>query len=161
MKTAGIKRTLRSGPEPHGEIDSGWRSRVRLNSHRLHPSLVTPDFHGADVAELAGINKFDCVMEMLLASLPLATLNDTLIPVPRRYHGAAFPDGVPDRFFHVNIFASCAGLRHNERMPVVGRTDKDHIDILPVDDMPVVTVCLNPAGVDSFFLQVFHPPVKD
>jgi hypothetical protein len=59
-------------------------------------------------------------------------LNDPVVFPGRFDHFASFPDIMTARLFHICIFTRLAGPDHRKGVPVVGRGDADHVDILIV-----------------------------
>src|SRR5262249_52349500 len=105
MKTAGIERSFGGGSRQGGKINPGRWVTVRHNRLGAHPALVTPYLHRSDHTQLAALHILNGIFKMLLAALPLTSLHHFVIPLLRRYHKAAFTNGITYRFFNIYIFA--------------------------------------------------------
>ena len=78
------------------------------------------------------------------------------------HHQDAFVNGVADGLFNVNILAGLAGLNHHQRVPVVGSTHDDDIDIFAVEHLAEIGVGLRlTAGILDAQLQVGLVNVAD
>src|SRR5581483_8674445 len=129
MEAACIERNRFSRAKPCGIIHARRRCTVRHYRPWFHPALVTPNLYGADITQLPALHKINSILKMLLAALPLTSLYHPVITLLGRHHSCTFADGIAYWFFHINIFAHFAGVDHDERVPMVGRTYYDGINI--------------------------------
>jgi hypothetical protein len=86
-----------------------------------------------DAPEATPLNELDGIAKVAPAALLHAALKYLLAGADRTGEGGAFFQGVRDRFFKINIFAGCQGVDRHAHMPVVGRGDKDGVDLLLED----------------------------
>ena len=87
-----------------------------------------------------GADHFDGQAEAGVAALPGADLND-----PSRFLGNApedfaFVHRKRDGLFDVDILSGTAGVDGHLDVPVIGGTDGDHVDVLVLEERPIVLV---------------------
>jgi hypothetical protein len=67
-------------------------------------------------------------------------LHGDLVLVGRGHHRLAFLDRAAGRLFHVDVLAALGRVDRLHAMPMVGRPDHDGVDILSLQEMPIVAV---------------------
>jgi hypothetical protein len=79
-------------------------------------------------------------------ALLCAGLDDAVVLAGGVDHLSAFPDGVADGFFDIDIFAGFAAPDGEQGVPVVGGGDDDGVDILAVEEVADILVTLDLVG---------------
>jgi hypothetical protein len=59
-----------------------------------------------------------------------------------RNHGVAFGDAVRKRLLYIYIFPRTASVNELKAMPMVGRTDKNGVDVVSFKQFPVIAVSI-------------------
>src|SRR5690349_14959452 len=90
MKTIWVKGSHRCWTEPTFIIDTCGYGRIGFYIERLFPINIAPHFYRTDITKLAGMHKVNRIFKMLLASLPLTSLNHTAGLFLRLYHAVTF-----------------------------------------------------------------------
>ena len=119
METTGIKRACTGWSQPLLIIYARWGSTISHNGLGPHPSLVTPHFYRSYIAQFTTLYHINGIFEMLLASLPLATLYHFIISLLCCNHRSAFNNRITNRLFYIHIFTGFAGMNHHQGMPMI------------------------------------------
>jgi hypothetical protein len=132
MHQVAVERLFRRGAKPEIEID-----RCRRHFDRLHadapPRLAAIAFRDEEFAILARMHRRNLVRLPAATAVLRAMLDHPLIFLGGFHTLAAFKDVVADRLFDVHILARLAGPDRHQRMPMVGRGDRDDIQRLVVE----------------------------
>ena len=94
---------------------------------------------GAKVAVCDQLPRF---LEVMPAALLEADLHDAVVPPGRVDHPQRRLDPVRDGLLDVHVLAGRAGIDGHRAVPVVRRRDEHGVDVLAVEDPPVVLVRL-------------------
>ena len=95
--------------------------------------MIREDADGTNLAQLTAMNESHRILPVRIATLPLAYLDDAIVLFCGTYHNITFLYTIAERLFAIDILASLASGNHQEAMPMVWRTDDNHIDILAID----------------------------
>src|SRR6185503_1470535 len=90
MEPAGIEAAGWRRSQPHLKIHPLRRIGIRHHRPRLHPALVTPDLHRTYIAQYTGLHIIHRILEMLLAPLPLPSLDHPAVSLLGSHHGFVF-----------------------------------------------------------------------
>ncbi len=133
---------------------------IRAPTHRAQPQ-VPIEFRGRIavghrlLVDLAGIVKTSDPVDVpnrairkvtmrkigLRLRTPLRThLNRHLVVMRGTHHRRAFLDRAARRFLHVHMFAGLARMDHLHGVPMIGSRNHHRIDVLALDDIPVVAI---------------------
>ena len=93
----------------------------------------------------------------------MPSLNDPFV-LPRRLHRRApFADRRAQWFLHIHVLARLAGVDRGQYMPVVVRAHNDRVNVLVVEQLPVVVIGqdlvtpeLLPGRVQPVRVQIAH-----
>ena len=85
-------------------------------------------------------NQFAGEPKAAVAALPTADLNDTASFADDLSDSLAFVDGEREWLFAVNVTARAAGVDEHRRVPMVGRANRDHIDVVAVQHVAIVVI---------------------
>jgi hypothetical protein len=154
VEAVGVERASGRGAEPHRVVHALRGLRVRLHRHRLHPALVGPDLDQADVAQVTRPHHLQRLLVVGTAALPLADLHHPVRSPGRGQHDVCLLDGVGEGLLHVNVLARVQGVDQHQAVPVVGGSDDHGVDVLVVQEPPVVAVLLRrlPLSLDHVLL---------
>ena len=132
VKSVRVKRPVGRGPLPHRVVDAGGNVG-RMPVADVHSLLMTPGPGHADLADAARLDVFDRFLNVRRAPPLGSDLDDALVLARRLDHPPAFDDVVAGRLLDVDILAGLAGQHGQQRVPVVGRGDRDGVDRLVVE----------------------------
>ncbi|MNE01952.1 hypothetical protein D3C80_944100 [compost metagenome] len=120
MKTIGIERPFWSWSQPLVIMNTRRNGGICQHRNTLHPTLISPSFDQTDFTQFSTMYKCHCISEMLLTTLPLPHLYNTIIFFRSGNHDFTFPNGVSNRFFNIYVLACCNSIYHLQAMPMVG-----------------------------------------
>ena len=132
VEAIGVERPLGRRPEPDVVIDVGGSRAIGLVPDRATRLVAEPLGH-VDLAELARAQKRDGVLNALVAAALRAGLDDALVLSRGLDHAPAFADVVADGLLDIDVLAGLARPDRRQRVPVVGRGDRDGVDRLVVE----------------------------
>jgi hypothetical protein len=141
VEVARIKRAFGRRAEPLVVIEAGGRFGIGRIAHvgvRAFQAPTIPGTHEADLAKLAGFNAVYGLDPGWAAALLGAELHHPVVFPRRLHHDPAFPDVVTERFFHINILASLAGLDGGNGVPMIGRGNYDRIHVFEFEQLAVI-----------------------
>src|SRR5882762_2236369 len=127
----------------------------RLERLRCVCEIVLPPI-GADLrdaAEAAALNEIDGVAKVAPTALLHAALQDLFARADRAGEGGAFLQSVGDGLFEIDVFAGCDGVDSHADVPVIGRGDKDGVELL-VEDFAIIDVAGGGETVGAQFYGV-------
>ena len=128
----------RSRSEPEVVVEFQWGiGRFRRTAG---PAGWCPHLDGKKFTEQAITDEFTGQTELMHGTLLGAELKDPTGPVNHRAEDLILLHAARHRFFHVHVFAvfhRCDGNRH---VPVIRRSDKDRVDVLPLEELAKVMI---------------------
>ncbi len=98
------------------------------------------DEHLSDLPEHTALDELVCLQERRAASLLQPHLHHPVILPGRLHHLEALGDAVGQRLLHVNVLARLARRDGDRTVPVVRRGHHDYVNILALQNAPVVAV---------------------
>src|SRR4051794_23885112 len=99
MKAAGVEWACICWAKPHFIIYTCRGRTIRYYGAGFHPILIAPHFYGAYITKLPTLYKVNCILKVLLATLPLTYLYHAIILLLCTLHGTAFFNGIANRLF--------------------------------------------------------------
>ena len=140
MEPVAVERPLRCRAEPAVVVHARRRLPVRQHRQRGEPVHVRPGAHAADAPEGTAAHELHGLGPVRAAALPLAALHHPPVAAGGGGHRLALADRVGQRLFHVHVLAGGAGIDHLDAVPMVGRADDHRVDVVVVEQRPVVRI---------------------
>ena len=140
VETVRVERTQGRRSEPHVIVNPVGDGLIRLHGDGGTPALIGEDTDGADLAELAAVDKGHGILPMGIAALPLAHLDDSVVLLRGPDHDVALLDAVAQWFLAIYVLSGLAGGHQLESVPVIGSADYDHIYVFVVDEFPPILI---------------------
>ena len=146
VEALAVGNDVRGGPGPEIEVEPrGNRSR-RVDQPDARPPLVAQRVGHLHRADLPTLHEVDRVSHPGHAAALRAHLaHPPELAGPLRHH-ASFLDGVTQGLLDVDVLAGLHRPDAHEGVPVVGRGDRDDVDVLAVEDAADVLDVLRLAG---------------
>ena len=136
MRTLFNVRHVRRLALPHVPVEMAGDGP--LGERAAGDVLSQDDLDRLQLADPALADEFDGQPAVVVGSLPGADLDNPARLLDHPGEQLAFVDGQGQRLLHVNVLARPAGVDHHLRVPVVGRADRHHVDILAIEQLAVV-----------------------
>ena len=152
VETIRVEWTQGSRPKPHVIVNPVGNGLIRLHWDGGAPALIGEDTDGADLAELAAVDKGHGILPMGIAALPLAHLDDSVVLLRGPDHDVALLDAVAQWFLAIYVLSGLAGSHQLEAMPVIWSADYDHIYVFVVDEFPPILIEM----LDLLALDLLH-----
>ena len=92
------------------------------------------------LADPAVADEFACAEELPARALPAPRLPDDLVAANGLDHRAAFGDGEGEGFFGVDVASAIGGGNGDQGVPVVGHSDRDHVEVVSCEQLTEVAV---------------------
>ena len=129
MEAVRIERPFRGRAQPHIVIHTRRRVAIRLDGKGRLTILISPNLNGTYATDSPLLQVVGSLVPMRVAALPLPYLHNPVILARRLHHQVAFLYRVGQWFLYVDILSGLTGPHRRQAMPMVRRTDDDHIHV--------------------------------
>ena len=141
---AGPVGMARSRTLEHFPIQIGRRILVRLDGTGV--SALVHQFHMGYFPEQAILNQLGGFLESLTPALLHAHLHHAIVLAGSLYHFLGRRNGVGDGLLNVHVLAGGACIHGNRAVPMVRGGHQHGVDVLALEDAPVVAVAVHLAA---------------
>ena len=146
MEALAVGNDVGGGPGPEIKVETGGERRRRVDQPDARPPLVAQRVGHLHRADLSALHEVDRVAHPAHAAALRAHLaHAPELAGPLRHH-ASFLDGVTARLLDVDVLTGLHRPDAHQGMPVIGRGDRDDVDVFAIEDAADVLDVLRLAG---------------
>ena len=146
VEALAVGHDVGGGPSPEIEVEPGGHRCRRVDQPDARPPLVAQRVGHLHCSDLPALHEVDRVAHPGHATALCTHLaHPPELAGPLRHH-APFLDGVTARLLDVDVLAGLHRPDAHEGVPVVGRGDRDDVDVLAVEDAADVLDVLRLVG---------------
>jgi len=140
------RRTAARGPcQKHLPID-GLGIDVELVPLPARLIAIPGEMHFVNIADLPGLDDLVGFLKLRMLRCCVATLYDAAMIVLRGDHRGAFAQIVRQRLLNIHVLAAAHAATRQRHVPVIGRTDDHGVDVLAIEQGPIIFLWQRPWG---------------